>query len=378
MNLLQVISGLNINSGGPSQSVYNLTKGLRNNGADAQILTFASLDHKNIAVEDFIHVLPVSKFNFTRYSKLFLNFLEDNDYEIYHGHGIWQLPVHKTVQFTKKKNRPYIISPRGMLRPWALERSRLKKQIALKLYQKKDLVNAACLHATSQIEAIELKELGFKNPVAVIPNGIDLSEYPIISESKGSESKTILFLSRIYPKKGMEELIDAWSLIDKSIRKNWNIKVVGNGSEKYINGLRKLISEKKLENEIEFSGPKYGKEKINAFHTADIFVLPTHGENFGMAIAEALACGLPVITTKGAPWEELISYRAGWWIDLGVEPLAEALTKAMQLSDEERKIMGLNGRRLVEEKYSIDIVAKKMIELYEWILNKREKPEFII
>ncbi len=379
MKVLQIISGLNIFSGGPSKSVYNLTKQLRYYDIDAQILTLKSNNpnDKNISEENFIYTYSLSKFNFLLFSKPFLNFLVNNVFDIYHGHGLWQIPIHNMVKIAGLKKIPYVISPRGMLRPWALERRSLKKKIALKLYQKKDLDYAACLHATSQKEAEEILDLGFKNPVAVIPNGIDLTENPLRTKKSMNLKKTILYLSRIFPMKGLEELITAWSIIKKTDRKDWKIKIVGNGEEKYINELKILIAKKKLENEIELGGPQYGKEKIDTLHSSDLFVLPTYGENFGMAIAEALACGLPVITTKGAPWHGLQTYNAGWWIDIGAAPLAEALTEAMRLSDDERKQMGLNGRKLVEENYSIEIVAKQMIRLYEWILYNTKKPEFI-
>lgn len=377
MNICHVISSIDVSSGGTSSYEQLLI----NNLQKSIDITLITIESKNaLPINSKVKTIFVEcTFPFLQaYTKHIQPILENDNFNVFHGNGLWQYPVHKMATIARNKKRPYIISPHGMLRPWALERSRLKKQIALKLYQKKDLVNAACLHATSQIEAIDMKELGFKNPIAVIPNGIDLSEYPIQLRKSKSSQKTILYLSRIFPKKGLEDLIEAWSMVEKTSRKDWQINIVGNGDEKYITELKFLISKNKLENEIKFIGAKFGKEKIEAFHSASLFVLPTHGENFGMAIAEALACGLPVITTKGAPWQELQIYNAGWWIDIGAEPLASALTEAMKLSDNERMQMGLNGRKLVEEKYSIEIIAKKMIELYEWILGKRIKPEFII
>lgn len=379
-NVLHTISGLSLKSGGPSLSVYQLVKELREKGLDARILCLATKDpnEKLISKDNFIRTIELSNLKILGYSKsLSLFFQEDSNYDIYHLHGLWELFVHKMVYNARKNKKPYLITPRGMLRPWALNQSKIKKQIALWLYQKKDLREASCLHATAKIEADEIRELGFENPIAVIPNGINLSEYSVRKVTKNKTTNTILYLSRVFPKKGLESLIEAWAYIPKSERKDWEMIIAGNGAEKYINQLQSLIKKRLLENEIKFIGPRYGSEKVEIFHQADLFVLPTLGENFGMAIAEALACGIPVITTKGAPWEDLVTHNAGWWIDIGVEPLAKALTEAMKLSDEERIRMGLNGRKLVEENYSIESVAQKMIHLYEWILNKREKPEFV-
>lgn len=376
MNICHVISYIDKNSGGTSsyeQTTLNeLVKYI-----PVSLITVKSSNP--IKINEKVNLFSAQKSFpfFQAYSKELKFLVNQVGCDLFHGNGLWQYPVHKMCKIAFKKNRPYIISPHGMLRPWALNQSKLKKQIAFKLYQKKDLDNAACLHATSQIEAQEMRELGFRNPIAVVPNGIDLSEYQIRSE-KYQSLKTILYLSRIHPKKGLEELIEAWSAIDKSIRHNWKIKIAGNGDEKYINELKALVTDKKLENEILFIGPKFANDKIATFQNADIFVLPTHGEGFPMAVLEAMVCNLPVITTKGAPWQELQTYNAGWWIDIGAAPLAQALTEAMELSDDERMTMGLNGRKIVEENYSIEIVAKKMIQLYEWILYKTEKPEFVI
>jgi glycosyltransferase involved in cell wall biosynthesis len=240
MKVLHTIPSLDLNSGGPSQSVYQLTKSLRNIRVDSQILTYKSSDTSVRTISDahYIHSIQLSKFNVIQYSKKFLEYLASNSaFDIYHGHGLWQMPVHQMSSVARQINKPYIISPRGMLRPWALEQSKIKKKIALWLFQNRDLRNAACLHATAKIEADEMCTLGFKNPIAVIPNGINLSEYGMSKEKDQNSKKTILYLSRVYPKKGLEFLIEAWSSIKKSERKDWEIIIAGNGDEKYINQL---------------------------------------------------------------------------------------------------------------------------------------------
>ena len=380
MKILHTISGLNFSSGGPSLSVYLLVKELRNKRIDAQILTFEpnDINDKLISEEYFIKTIKAPNSLKLGYSKIFLKYLRDNcSYDIYHGHGLWQMPIHNMASIARSKNKPYLITPRGMLEPWSLKQSKLKKKLAFILYQYKDIGQANCIHSTSKMEEENIRRLGFKNPIAVIPNGINLSEYPMNKMREPNSKRTILFLSRIHPKKGIELLIEAWSKIEKNLRKNWTIKIAGNGEEVYVNNLTQVIKKNSLESDIEIIGAKFGEDKINTYLQADLFILPTYSENFGMVVAEALACGLPVITTKGAPWEELITKNAGWWIDIGVEPLVKALTEAMSLSDEERKQMGLNGRKLVEENYSIESVAQKMIQLYEWVLYKKEKPEFV-
>jgi len=310
----------------------------------------------------------------------FLNFssaMRQDPPSLYHGHGIWQLPVHQMAQIAKKQGIPYIISPHGMLNPGALNQNYYKKRLALRLFQSRDLKEAVCLHATAELEANYIRDLGIKNPIAVIPNGIGLNSMPIKSGNPRTGSRNLLFLSRLHPYKGIENLIEAWSVLPNKLVANWTLKIIGNGEESYVQKLRKLVITRKMDNSIMVLEPLYGQDKIRAYHEADLFVLPTYSENFGMVIAESLACGTPVITTKGAPWKDLESHKCGWWTDIGVEPLVEALTLALTLSPENLQQMGLRGRELIEKKYSVTMVARHFQALYNWILNCTEKPDFV-
>lgn len=375
MNILQAISSIDITGGGTSKSVADiaLQQAVHNNN----VIIFSTISKKPYfedSPNENLSLYFAGKHSFKR-EIVFI--LTQNNFDILHGNGLWQMPVHFMANEANKRNIPYIISPHGMLEPWALNKGKWKKKLAMKLYQRRDIARATCIHATAQMEAENIWELGFKNPIAVIPNGIDSSEFPLRDYQVGKSKNTMLFLSRIHPKKGIEILISAWQNIDREIRQHWKVEIAGNGAANYIASLERLISINNLADEIKIIGPQFGPSKLETYHRADLFVLPTYSENFGIVVAEALSCGIPVITTKGTPWEELNTHNAGWWIDIGVDPLAAALTEAMQLSDEKRAEMGRNGRRLVEEKYSIEVVAKQMIQLYEWVLGKGEKPEFV-
>jgi glycosyltransferase involved in cell wall biosynthesis len=303
--------------------------------------------------------------------------LEQESPDLLHGHGLWQQPVHQMVRYAQQHQIPYIITPRGMLEPWSLTQSRLKKQLALKLYQAKDLHAAACLHATAEMEAQQLRALGFKNPIAVIPNGIDLAQYPLKTAVPLEGKRTLLFLSRLHPKKGIELLIEAWATIAPALKQDWQVAIVGNGAPDYVQQLQDLISARGLQQDIALKPPLFGAEKIAAYHNAQLFVLPTYSENFGIVVAEALACGTPVITTQGTPWQDLETHGCGWWIPTEVTALKATLETALQLDASQLAGMGIKGRALMAQQYSMTAVAGKMLQVYRWLLGTADRPEFV-
>jgi len=174
----------------------------------------------------------------------------------------------------------------------------------------------------------------------------------------------MVFLSRIHEKKGIELLLEAWNTINTTA---WTLEIAGEGDIEYINSLQDIINTNNTSN-ISFVGAQYGNDKWHFLHSADIFVLPSYSENFGIVIAEALAMGVPVITTKGTPWQELEELNCGWWIDLSVENLKDVLQIAMNKTSNELFEMGQRGKDLIKDRYDIKIVAKNISELYQTII----------
>ncbi|MGK0386966.1 MAG: glycosyltransferase involved in cell wall biosynthesis [Patiriisocius sp.] len=375
MKITHVITSISRKSGGTSTFLKDLLNALAEAVANTLVCYYAE-DALDVSQKISIKNIPLEKKSFSAYTKNFKNVFDAIDTEVFHGNGLWDFPIHSMASYARKKNRPYIISPHGMLEPWSLTQSKLKKEIALKLYQQKDLRLASCIHATAPSELDNIRALGYENPIAIIPNGINLKEFPHYEKQIATKRK-VLFLSRIHAKKGIELLVRAWQELDPVVTKDWEVEIVGNGDKQYIKSLNTLINSLKLENTITISEPVFGDAKLQKYQSASLFVLPTYSENFGIVVAEALASKVPVITTKGTPWKELNAYHCGKWIEIGKDPLKAALQMMLSKSQEELTEMGDNGRKLIEDKYSMVAVAQQMFELYEWLLTKKNKPKFV-
>lgn len=218
------------------------------------------------------------------------------------------------------------------------------------------------MQATAESERDNLLKLGYNKNIKVVRLGIDAEA--ITMKSSWKKNRQILFLSRIHVKKGINFLVEAVEILREQLQ-GYKILVAGEGDAEYVAELKRHIAEKGLQNVVQLTGGVYGDEKWRLFQTSDFFVLPTHSENFGLAIAESLASGTPVITTVGTPWNDLNSSQSGAWIEIGTQPLVEALRKFLTMTDEELELMGRNGRKLIETKYSAKVMGEEMMEVYK-------------
>ena len=345
--------------------------------------------------------------------------------EVVHVHSNWTFPVWWGCRCALKAGVPLVMSPRGCLDPVRLAHSAWKKRLA-GLLDRSYLRRSAVVHATAECERMWIDSYlaPYEAKIAVIPNGVavqprkgcgflagDLStqEHP----RDANRTRTVLYLGRLHPLKGLDLLLSAWERVAKNFGQ-WHLVIAGPDENGYEKKLQRQVQQAGIASRVTCCGPLYGDDKARAMQNADLCVLPTRSENFGIVVAEALACGVPVITTKGAPWSELLgnsdsskvlkcesakvggratandknqanednsrtlellnyrtsSGRSGWWIDIGVEPLIEALTEALALTDEERHALGVNGLRLVETKYTWPAVAVHMQQAYQSILQQ--------
>lgn len=376
MNIHHVVPYIGEKASGPAHTVPALCREL---GKRSPQVCLHILDHHQLQKESFeIRSYPrknmLKQLGFSPAMSQELKKVSQAA-DIIHNHSLWMMPNIYAGRYINFDNHcKLVVSPRGTLSPWAWSRSRWKKRIIWLLGQKQTMTRASCFHATSEEEAEDIRRLGFRQPIAVIPNGVYLPKHYPRSTQKG-QTKRLLFLARIHPKKGLDFLLRAWQQIQNDFP-DWELCIVGQDHAGYQRQLKKLVHHLKL-SRVSFPGPVYGTEKTKMFFSADLYVLPTHTENFGISIAEALAHGVPVITTKGAPWRELTEKKCGWWIDIGVEPLVACLEAALKCPADQLVGMGEAGRQWMKEDYSWDQIGKMMNTTYIWLINGEACPPWV-
>ncbi len=290
-----------------------------------------------------------------------------------HAHSLFMMPNIYPSWVARNHNVPLVISPRGAMSQWALTHGSIAKRLFWPLLQRPACSAAHCFHVTSFDEYKDVRRLGFRQPVAIIPNGIDI---PATAAAASSDSRrTLLFLGRIHPKKGIDILLHAWHAIQNTFPE-WELKIVGPDDGLHLAELKAMAQLMTLER-VSFYAPLFGDEKLAAYRDADLFVLPTHSENFGMTVAEALAAGTPAIVTRGAPWAGLETRGAGWWIEIGIDPLVEVLQQAMSETAASLKKRGERGREWMREDFSWSEIARRMALTYDWLINRGNRPEWI-
>ncbi|MGL5080764.1 MAG: glycosyltransferase [Microcoleaceae cyanobacterium] len=389
--ICQVVASINEYTGGPALTVTSLAETLAKNGVESHLLTLDYPQYGQQVIASNVHLHSFQANQLTRSIRGFhidahytLDALASTGLDLIHNHGLWMFPNFYARQSALKHNLPLVISTHGMLNSWSLRFRHLKKRVAWLFYEYNNLSNAVLFHATSFEELLAIRQLGFSQPIAVIPNGVCVYDHSLILERsiltqtfpKLKNKKWLLFLSRVHPKKGLENLLAVWKLVGP-LFKDWHLVIAGPSAVDYLEKLKKLTVEFEIEQQVTFTGMLTGQLKQAALANADLFVLPTYSENFGVAIAEALAYKVPVITTQGAPWQELLTYECGWWIKNTQQELSIALTEAMKMSHQDRRLMGVRGRELVISKYSLDLVGREMLNVYRWILSDSDRPDCV-
>ena len=263
---------------------------------------------------------------------------------------------------------PIIYTPHGMLEPWIIAHNYwTRKMPATIIYQRKALKCADMIHSTAESERRNLRKLGWNKNIHIIPNCVDVTN--IMPKASWRKTHKILFLSRVHEKKGINFIIEAVAQLKEELH-DYRISIVGPGEDRYVKQLVAMAKSHGVSDIITFEGSVFGDRKFELYKEADLFLLPTHSENFGIVVAEALACGTPVITTVGTPWKELNERHCGWCIEIGTKPLVDSLHEFLRMTETELEVMGRNGRQLVEDKYSCESIAQQFYSLYNDLTNR--------
>lgn len=369
-SIAMVTGSLSRRAGGLFHSVRHLSHALSHQGARVSVIGIRDADTS----ADLEHWLPLEPIVLDRWGPSQLGFaprlratLRTQAPDIIHQHGIWQSYSIETSRWATKV--PTMISPRGMLDRWALKNSRSKKRLAWHLWEAKNLNHASRIHALAQAEAVAISAVIPKAVVTVIPNGVST---PACSHPSRNERavRELLFLGRIHPKKGLLDLLTQWSHLPKEVRSKWRVTVAGPDEGGHRKMLKKFARQKGLEAEFQFVGPLTGEAKEEAFSRANAFVLPSYSEGLPMAVLEAWAHELPVFMTRYCNLPEGFDSGAAAEIQTGHDPAGlHAALSQVDLAE-----MGRKGRRLVEDRFSWDIVAARHMEEYRSMLAAFGKP----
>jgi glycosyltransferase involved in cell wall biosynthesis len=398
MRILQIVPSVSLVYGGPSQMVLGLSQALAAEGVEVTLLTTNTNGDAGQPSLDVPIAKPVKKdgyeiiyfpcFPFRRYkfSPGLLHWLASHakDYDLAHIHALFSPVSTAAATIARSRSLPYILRPLGTLDPADLRKKKQLKKIYGLLLERANLAGAAGVHFTSEEEAKISERFGTYTKDLVIPLGVDLpnnlpekgkapQQWEISSDPAGiceADRPLILFMSRIDPKKGLDLLIPALEALQQE---GWDFQFVLAGANPqdpaYENQIADRLKTSTLEPQTTLAGFVRGDLKLALLADADIFVLPSYYENFGIAVAEAMAAGTPVIISDRVHiWQEIEAATAGWVTPCKVDKLTEVLRLALQ-QPHQREQRGKNARILVQQKYSWKAIARQMIEAYRAIID---------
>lgn len=363
------------NAGGPAMSTYFTLKGLRDRGVDAELLQFPlSEGGKLRGTEVPVHYTAAPIVPKICYSpKLKRAMRQLGEYDIYHAQGVWQYPTYAVADVARQKGKPYLITPRGMLYPQDIAKANtFFKNLSLKWRLLDDLNKAACVQVTCEEEMVHCRNLGVTAPIAIIPNPVEIKDYPFRKEDN---IRRIGYLGRLSPRKNVEGLIRAFADLGEKAE-DAELLIIGGGDEAYESFLKQEVERLHLRNVV-FAGFLNGEEKDKALASCSVLAMPSEFENLGNVILEGLVRRIPCIATTGSPWRELNDCRCGWWVEYTQKAITNAVEMALDATEEQLALMGDKGRKLMEDRYSVEAVAECFEQLYEWILSRGSKPEFV-
>ncbi len=301
--------------------------------------------------------------------------------DVSHAAGLWMYPSMANGSWSRRTERPYVISPHGMLDPWAIHHSAWKKRLAARLFERRHLESAACLHALCRAEAESIRAYGLTNPICVLPNGIDLpsasdhATLPVWADRFPKNRHVLLFLGRLHRKKGLVPLLQAWGLARPT---GWQLVIAGWDQGGHQHDLEAIVTAQQLGDSVCFCGPLHGPDKAAAYRAADAFILPSFSEGLPMTILEAWAYGKPVLMTAACNLPEGFSAEAAVEVTVAPAALAQSLSRFFALSEGDRALIGQRGRQLVDQQFNWATISLKMISVYQWVAKQGDRPDCVL
>ncbi len=299
--------------------------------------------------------------------------LEESRPDIIHSHGLWQLLSHSVNRHGRRRNTPVLISPHGMLDPWAIRNSSWKKRLAGLFFENRNLREAGCLHALCRAEAEAIRAFGLNNPVCVIPNGIILADEaneppppaPPWENLYPAGTPVLLYLGRLHPKKGLPNLLSAWA---RQSPGDWRLVVAGWDQGNHENELKQLAADLGIGGTVHFPGPQFDEARDACYRNAAAFVLPSLSEGLPVVVLEAWARRLPVLITPTCNLPEGTDAGAAIGISCETDGIAKGVGELFAMSAADRTAMGAKGRSLVETRFTWSIIARRMRETHDRLL----------
>lgn len=385
MNKIAFVTGVNSRkSGGVFFTIANVTNEL----AKSNEITVIGREDEFTRADSNVYSSKVKILNYHTVYQRFLPIgfsfdlkrqLKLADPDIIHQQGIWMYYSKAALEYKKKNGAKIILQPHGMLDEWAFKNSNMKKRLVLYFYENENIRTADCLHALNLEEYSSLRKMGFTNPIAIIPNGVYLPREQKKKYTNRSR-KTLLFVGRIHPKKGLELLIDAVNLLrNRSFEHldEWSIRIAGWNQGGHEEFLIQKIKKLGLTDYFDFIGAVFDGRKEEEFLQADAFILPSYSEGLPMSVLEAWSYQLPVLMTKECNLLLGFSMGAAMELQLDAEKIAQQLGALFSMDEASRVNMGRNGFNLVQTHYTWEKVAEHTNALYEWVLGRTAKPDFV-
>lgn len=379
MNILIFTYSVTRSAGGLFDAVRELFTNRAFRGERLKIMTFESAGMAADVPRWGGIPMRVFKPGFMLFSRQARRALLAEAADVLHMEGLWRWPHLWMSDWRRHRREPVVCSPHGMLDPYIIRSQGRLKRLVARLWFDRALRSVTVYHALCQKEHDDIRAYGLRQPIAIIPNGINLPPADLTFD-RTDDKHHLLYLGRLHRKKGVDLLLLALADIKRTrpeLLGGWQVDIVGWDDENCQASLEAIVSDNRLEDMVVFHGSKFGTDKQRMYALADGYILPSHGEGMPMTVLEAWAWHTPVVMTPHCNIPEGFDAGAALRIDDNVASVTRGLTDFFQLSDDDRRTIGDKGYQLVSSQFTWDASAEKMKHLYEWLTGKADKPSFV-